>query len=43
MNEIIEKKKTTLDNDRGWRSIEDDLNDVGKENDWTYKIIPWED
>ena len=43
MNEILEKKKIPMDNDRGWRTIENDLNDVGKEQDWTYNIIPWED
>ena len=43
MNEVIEKKIIKSDRDRGMRTIAQDLNDYGKEKDWTYNLIPWED
>lgn len=42
MNAIIEKKMDK-DKDRGWRRREDDLNEFGKQQDWTWNMIPWED
>ena len=42
MNEIIEKKSIKKE-DRGWLRRQDDLDTLGKEIDWTYNIIPWED
>ena len=41
MNEVIEKIKKQ--DDRGWRRKEDDINELGKEQDWTWNMIPWED
>ena len=43
MNEVIERKQKKDPNDRGWRKFEDDLNEYGKEQDWTWNLIPWED
>ena len=42
MNEVIEKKLKKQD-DRGWRRKEDDINELGKQQDWTWNMIPWED
>lgn len=43
MNEIIEKKRIKDDKDRGMRSIDKDINEFGKDKDWTWNLIPWED
>jgi len=43
MNEIIQKKNLKDPSDRGWRSIQDDLDEFKSEKDWTHNIIPWED
>ena len=42
MNEVIEKS-ANKENDRGWRSRKDDLDELQNEKDWTSKLMPWED
>ena len=41
MNEVIEKKKP-IDTRRAF-TIEQDINNLENELDWTHKIVPWED
>ena len=41
MNEVFEKKKQK--DPRRAYTIEEDLRNIGKEDDWTWNLVPWED